>query len=321
LIAAVLGYGHWRLNAEQPAPGPSIALIQGSIDTSVKSDPGEAETIFREYFELSQTACRAGTQLDLVVWPETMFRAPYLTYEDNAYAPPGEDWKLADLQAAAERNRSAMGDLAGALEVPILLGVDSIHFGPATCDRFNSALLVRPDGHLGPRYDKTHPVPFGEYVPLAKALPWIYRLTPLAGGIECGTSTPSFPAGKARVAANICYESALSHVIREQITAQRQRGEEPDVLVNLTNDGWFHGSSELDMHLYCAVFRAIECRKPFLIAANTGFSAWIDASGRIIKQAKRHQTDWIVAQVELDNVAVPTWPTAIGRPACVCWHA
>jgi len=97
----------------------------------------------------------------------------------------------------------------------------------------------------------------------------------------------------------------LSHVIRDQITIQRARGEEPEILVNLTNDGWFRGSSELDLHLACGVFRAVECRKPFLVAANTGFSAWIDSCGRIVRQAGRRTTGWIVADVELDNRTSP----------------
>jgi apolipoprotein N-acyltransferase len=150
-----------------------------------------------------------------------------------------------------------------------------------------------------------HPVMFGEYVPLAKTFPWIYSLTPLHAGIESGVNTPTFPAGKSRVAANICYESVLSHVIRAQVSEQRARGEEPDVLVNLTNDGWFRGSSELDLHLVCGVFRAVECRKPFLVAANTGFSAWIDSSGRVVKKAGRRTTGWIVADVELDDRRSP----------------
>ena len=68
------------------------------------------------------------------------------------------------------------------------------------------------------------------------------------------------------------------------------------MLVNLTNDGWFWGSSELDMHLVCGVFRAVECRKPFLIAANTGFSAWIDGDGRIRQQGPRRAKDVILAE-------------------------
>ena len=76
---------------------------------------------------------------------------------------------------------------------------------------------------------------------------------------------------------------------------------EPDVLVNLTNDGWFWGSSELDLHLMCGVFRAVECRKPLLIAANTGFSAVVDADGRILRQGPRRDTAVLVDEVKFDN--------------------
>jgi apolipoprotein N-acyltransferase len=70
--------------------------------------------------------------------------------------------------------------------------------------------------------------------------------------------------------------------------------------VNVTNDGWFWGSSELDLHLICGVFRAVECRKPLVIAANTGFSAWIDSDGRIVRQGKRRAEDVIIATPQPD---------------------
>ena len=86
---------------------------------------------------------------------------------------------------------------------------------------------------------------------------------------------------------NICYETVLPHVIRNQLVALRQQGQEPQILVNVTNDGWFWGSSELEQHLACGVFRTVECRRPMVIAANTGISASIDASGRILATRDR----------------------------------
>jgi apolipoprotein N-acyltransferase len=98
----------------------------------------------------------------------------------------------------------------------------------------------------------------------------------------------------------------------------RAEHREPDVLVNLTNDGWFWGSNELDMHLACAVFRAVECRKPFLVAANTGFSAWIDSNGRIVAQGRRRATDVIVATPAIDSR--DSWYLEHGdMPAGVCF--
>ncbi len=83
----------------------------------------------------------------------------------------------------------------------------------------------------------------------------------------------------------------------------RDDGADPDVLVNLTNDGWFWGSSALDLHLICGVFRAVETRKPLVIAANTGISAHIDASGRIVQQAPRRQSTYLIAEIALDDRA------------------
>jgi apolipoprotein N-acyltransferase len=119
--------------------------------------------------------------------------------------------------------------------------------------------------------------------------------------LSAGDGPASFPVAGLRVSPNICYETVLPHVIRRQVRDLAEQGEEPDVLVNLTNDGWFWGSSELDMHLACGVFRAVECRKPLLIAANTGFSAWIDSDGRIREQGLRRQTDTILATVAAEN--------------------
>ena len=78
-------------------------------------------------------------------------------------------------------------------------------------------------------------------------------------------------------APNICYETVIPHVIRRQAATLVGRQHRPaDVLINLTNDAWYWGSSELDMHLACGVFRAVETRTPLVIAANGGISAWID---------------------------------------------
>jgi apolipoprotein N-acyltransferase len=75
-----------------------------------------------------------------------------------------------------------------------------------------------------------------------------------------------------------------------------------DVLVNMTNDAWYWGSSELDQHLACGVFRAVETRKPLVIAANGGLSAWIDHTGRIREQSPRQRRYVILADVERSHL-------------------
>jgi len=90
------------------------------------------------------------------------------------------------------------------------------------------------------------------------------------------------------------------------------------VLVNLTNDGWFWGSSELDMHLTSAIFRAVEVRTPIVIAANTGLSAAIDGSGRLLARGPRRATATLRAQVSPDGRQSPWLVWGFTQPgACL----
>lgn len=317
-VAAALAYGHARLGHPAWRPGPRIALIQGSIDTEVKSDPRQSEKVYEEYYRLSETAVRQNPRLDLIVWPETMFRDSLVTYEPDATPPPGWGPTQDDFHEQVAARSSYIGQQARWLGAPLLLGIDTARVTGSTTLRYNSALYVDAQGQLGPRYDKMHPVMFGEYIPFGKVIPWLYQITPIGAGIQPGVDLPVFQAGEARLAANICYESTQAHLIRYQVARLRSEGQEPDILVNLTNDGWFWGSSELDLHLICGVFRAVECRKPFLIAANTGFSAWIDADGRIVRQGPRRDRAVIDTKAELDDRLSPYTVTG-DLPAVGCF--
>jgi apolipoprotein N-acyltransferase len=305
VLAAALGYGYARTAGDYTSPGPNVALIQGSIDVEMRYDPDMRDRIFREYLQLSQEAVRKYERVDLVVWPETMFLEPLIIFDAGAPKPPQFEGTEEEFRKwlpwAREHSLGAMAQTAQSLDVPLILGVDANHLGADGVQCFNSAVYVARDGKLLGRYDKMHLVMFGEYVPLAEYFPWLYRLTPLPGGATPGKRPAAFDLDGVRLAPNICYESVLPHVIRRQVNMLTAEGQQPDILVNLTNDGWFWGSSELDLHLVCGVFRAVECRKPFLIAANTGFSAWIDGDGRIQKQGLRRAADAILAEVRLDR--------------------
>lgn len=93
----------------------------------------------------------------------------------------------------------------------------------------------------------------------------------------------------------------MPHLIRRHVVELTRRGRPPDVLINLTNDGWFWGSSILDMHLNCAIFQAIQLRRPVLVAANTGFSAWIDGNGIVRAKGPRRATGVCLAEVVPDG--------------------
>jgi apolipoprotein N-acyltransferase len=308
VVAANLFYGYRRLNRAAPPPQLNVALIQGSIDVTLQDDPARSDRIWRDYLRLSraatQQAARNRAPLDLIVWPETMLPkpiAPLITYEPGAGVPADWDYSPEEfrrwLPEGAAASRWRVGHVAVVLGTPMIVGLDRAHLAGSRVEFFNSAAYLSARGDVLGTYDKNHLVMFGEYVPWADRFPWLRRLTPLPGGLTAGHGAAAFEVHGLRLAPHICYESVLSHLIRGQVNELARQGREPDVLVNLTNDGWFWGSSELDMHLVCGVFRAVECRKPFLIAANTGFSAWIDTDGRIRTRLHRRSEDVVFAEV------------------------
>jgi apolipoprotein N-acyltransferase len=108
----------------------------------------------------------------------------------------------------------------------------------------------------------------------------------------------------------------LPHVVRSRIVTQTANGYLPDLLVNITNDGWFRGSSILDHHLNNAILAAVENRRPMLVAANSGISAWIDGNGRVIRSIPRLEGGSILAEPNPDGrwgywQSVGDWPARL----------
>ncbi len=303
VLAVALVYGHCRVSRQPAETGPTIALIQGSVDIEMRHDPERQTEIIEEYYDLSRRAVKERPEVDLIVWPETMFVYPLIEFDAEARRPADFEGGEADfrrrLRRTAEDGRVSLERLARSLGVPLILGLDSYRFDSGGQRCYNSAVYVSRDGRLLGRYDKNHLVMFGEYVPFADRFPWLQGLTPLPVSVTPGDRAAAFELQGVLISPNICYETVLPQVISRQVNALAAEGREPDLLVNLTNDGWFWGSSELDMHLVCGLFRAVECRQPLLIAANTGFSAWIDADGRILARGPRRDEAVIIARPRL----------------------
>lgn len=341
MLAVLLGYGCWRTANEAALPGPRIALIQGCIDMNYGCEiPDVRQKFYDEYFALSRQAVEKFGAVDLIVWPEIFYKDPLISFDADACGgfelvksgkDTAENCRL-QLQAQVKKNELDFAETTRPLKSPLLIGLDTWHYTATDVKYFNSAAYVSKAGKLLGRYDKMHLVPFGEYIPFADLLPWLYRgFTPLSGGMTPGKEPAAMeldfhvsPQEKKtiRFAPNVCYETVLSRVIRGQINVLQAQGREPDVLINLSNDGWYWNSSELDMLLACSVFRAVECRKPYAIAANTGFSASIDASGRVSKKGLRHQKDTLLAEVQLDSrrsfyLRHGDWPAGICLAGCI----
>ena len=297
LFATVLGYGYVRRDAANFQPGPRIALIQGNFVSSLKHDPNQKPNIFRTHDAL--TGMSIEHHPDLIVWPETMFPEPLAEVEEGmtdeeilAMAPPEarvqeEEWMKFWNDNWAQNiltNRSQLANSA------MLIGLQTRFGSKEGVKTFNSAAFIHPQyGYTG-RYDKVHRVIFGEYIPLKDSLPGLHALTPFSGdfGIDKGDGFQSFSYRAAdserswTFAPIICFEDTVPRVVRSAAKSG-PNGETVDCLVNMTNDGWFHGSSELNQHLITATFRAVECRTPVVRAVNTGISAYIDGDGAILE--------------------------------------
>ncbi|MBX3420510.1 MAG: hypothetical protein KF752_03030 [Pirellulaceae bacterium] len=274
--------------------------------------------------------------LDLVVWPESTFTAlsPLVRWElDGDDMPPA---LRSDLQAQGldrqdlEDHVSQMrrgfdvqvqkallasrgvdpnalpADPSTAsteknLPAPdLLVGCDYIRYSPDDVRRFNAAVWLGADGAVADVYSKMHLVMFGEYIPLRPLLGWLEGMFSFAS-LQAGDQPKSFSIGDAQVAPNICFESMMPHVIGRQLRQLAGQNASPDVLVNLTNDSWFKGSSMLDHHLAGSILCAVENRRPILVAANTGLSAEIDGSGRLLQCSERLTASTILAEPRRDG--------------------
>ncbi|MGC1105825.1 MAG: apolipoprotein N-acyltransferase [Candidatus Acidiferrales bacterium] len=158
-----------------------------------------------------------------------------------------------------------------------LVGVDDWKLGPnRQWLASNSAVLLDPAGQREFTYDKIHLVPFGEYVPLRKWITFARSLTEGIGDFTPGReySVGQLPGG--RFSVFICYEAIFSAEIR------RFAANGANLLINISNDGWFGRSSAPAQHLMMARVRAVENRRWLLRCTNTGFTVDVDPYGRIV---------------------------------------
>lgn len=304
-MTALVAYGFWRIPTGTLTSDGTlrIGLIQGSIDTTFDERTGHPREAHARYLALSQSALREDPGIDVVIWPESM----YWQFDEPLPASAGPLWEITSedqfLRAVSHAGAQTARSISRQLGVALLLGSPEFDVVGDQVLRFNSVLSIDRDGRIAGRYDKMHPVMFGEYIPLGKIFPWLYRLSPMGAGLTAGREPQCFEVEGVRFCPSICFENTVPHLIRRQVRRLQAAGHSPDVLVTVTNDGWFWGSSLLDHHLACGVFRAVEMRRPMLIAANTGFSAWIDAWGRIRAQGPRRAEGLVSADVGQNTLA------------------
>ena len=311
-LLATVGYGAYRLETADFRPGPRVALLQSNLRQALKQSLS-AEQIMATYEGLVARAVRGPERPDLLVWPETSYPYQFVAIDPGLDAP-GIDalvrgpYPKTSARFWRSRMQEVVGHLQGwtdQIEVPMLIGSILYDFRPGALSRYNAAILFEPGAAATQVYRKLHLVPFGEYVPLIESLPWLTALTPYRGtdhvpSLTHGSEPAWLDLGAYRLATAICFEDTLPQVVR-RLFAEAAEGRQPDVLLNISNDGWFRWSEELDMHLAVSVFRAVENRVPLARAANTGISALIDGNGRIVARLRKNTEDVLTALVDLDD--------------------
>ena len=202
---------------------------------------------------------------DLVVWPESP--APFKEGEPHF--------------------RAAMETLARQMGAPIIVGNIGMDQGDEGsklrhANTYNSASFFRADGSSAGRYDKMHLVPFGEYVPYKQLFFFAGSLLAEVGTFEPGLKRGVFSSGKHTFGTFICYESIFGDEIREFSKMGA------DVLINISDDGWYGDTSAPWQHLNMVRMRAVESHRWVLRATNTGITSVIDPQGRVVLSTPRH---------------------------------
>jgi apolipoprotein N-acyltransferase len=280
LMAGTVGYGFFRLNQAEEGKPLKVGLIQGNISQDVKWDPAFQEATIAIYERLSRQAAAQGG-IQLLVWPESA--TPFFFQDDVAYA--------ARIKA-----------LVAELKTPLLFGSPAMEIVGGKTRYLNSAFLLSPSGEILGRSDKIHLVPFGEYVPLAKFLPFVKKLVVGIGDFSPGSRAVPLNTGSVVVGALVCFEGIFPEISRAYVMAGSR------LLVNISNDAWYKRSSAPYQHLSMTTFRAIENRVPLVRATNTGITAIIDSRGHI-----RNSTSIFTEGVLTGEVRIGTESTIYTR--------
>ena len=228
----------------------NVGIIQPDFPLEMKWDYEYTEEMVRNMAQKSRWLAQH-EPVDLFVWPESAVMV------DLASSP--------DVQAQVVSLTQDTG---------CALYAGGQRVNEKTGGYPNSSYYIDANGDLVACYDKIHLAPFGEYVPFANHLPFLRRVVPGTGDIEPGSELKTMPINDRRFGPLICFEVLFADL------AERLRAKGADVLVVITNLGWFGASSAIPQEFELARLRAIETRLPLVHCANTGVSGVFDPWGR-----------------------------------------
>ncbi len=291
VLALPAAWGAWRGAPEFSRPGASlrVALLQTNV---AQDEKFAAEHLPASLAWVAQALTAANA--DLVIAPETA--VPLL---------PGQLDELAPGYWQALRQHFSRPDGPAAL-VGVPLGSYDLGYTNSVV-----GMSAASGGAAGYRYDKSHLVPFGEFIPTG--FRWFTELMhiPLGDFNRGALAQPSFEVRGARVAPNICYEDLFGEELAQRFADERSA---PTVLANVSNIGWFGDSIALPQHLNISRFRSLELQRPMLRATNTGVTAVIDHRGVVQAALPYFSRGVLTAEVQGREGLTPfaRWAAAAG---------
>lgn len=242
-----------------------VAIVQASIPQEFTLNYSSPELSLQRYVDLS----KQHLGVDLMVWPET---AIPLFYQESQWFLEGVDgWRKQ-------------------FNTDFIIGIRVDERRPDGVDYYNSAISISDKPG---KYHKTHLVPFGEFLPLRHWLQkglQILQVPVFADFTRGAEYQPLLHAAGLNIAATICYEDAFPTPIRGS-------ADSADLFVNVSNDAWFGDSIAADQHLQISRTRALEAGRYLIRATNTGFSAIIDAKGRVLGRTGHNEVTVLRGEV------------------------
>lgn len=297
-IVGVMGFGIHSIQTQREGKTLNVALVQPNIPREEKFSVEFETKIFEKFTQLSRPALDSGAPPDLLVWPESSM--PDVVLGDNT------------------SHRFVM-DFSASAKSDLLLG--TLDFDQPNV--YNAALLVSDAGARTQLYRKVHLVPFGEYVPGRHTIPLLARIVgdQVPADFAFGREHTVFELSnaKAKAAPLICFEDTIGELTRQFVLAGA------NLLVNVTNDGWFLRSAASRQHVANAVFRCVETRLSMVRAANTGVTCFINDFGKIthtlVDETGSQFTEGVLTgQVSVPSQQIPTFYVRHGElfaEACV----
>jgi apolipoprotein N-acyltransferase len=283
-LVGLLAFGLYSVQNRPLTEPLRVAAVQADVPQQEKFDPQFSAQIFERFQRLSEIALHSNPPPALLIWPESSTPDPVRdpTAESNDFV--------------TEFSASSKTDL--------LLGTLDVENGKD----YNAAVLISGATQEMQVYRKVHLVPFGEYVPLRHSFPLFAAVANqwVPGDFVAGKRYTLFRLtnGGAQIAPLICFEDTIGELTR-QFVLPSETSPGANLLVDITNDGWFLHSAGSHQHLANAIFRCVETRRPMVRAANTGVTCFINQFGRVTQMLRDETGSTFTEGVLTGEIKVP----------------